>query len=560
MEVLDSRRLTGPNLIWDLPSAVLDVRCGEHSPVEVVGAWRTQLERMLEALQWPDPKLGHKLVKEGVCLALAAPIDALYAATDLNDWAAGAAAGVLIGQEEPALQPDCDRLRTTIDEERNAPLLALDAAAAAHGLPFLWDDDEVSVGLGKMSRTWPARELPLITDLSWTSMGSIPVGLVSGTNGKTTSVRLVAAMARAAGHCVGLSSTDWIAVNDEILDRGDYSGPGGARTVLRDRRVSIAVLETARGGLRRRGLAVRRADAILITNIQEDHLGEFAIADLQELADIKWLLTRALGSGGKAILNAEDPRLIERAADADFEIVWYSPDPGNQLIEKRRAAGGAYCTLDGDSLVYGRGHDVEVLSTVREVPITLGGAARHNVANALGAAALALNMGIPPHSVRAGLEQTRPDDNPGRCNIFSIDGAHVLVDFAHNPHGMGALFELAQRYPARRRLMVLGQAGDRSDRAIRDLAHMAWNIGLERVVLKEMAHYARGRAPGEVPGMMHEELLLAGAPESCIEHREEEMDAVKAALEWAEPGDLVILLIHEDLDAALAYLRERAGG
>ena len=249
MEVLDSRRLTGPNLVWDLPSAVLDVRPGRYSRREIVDAWTRQLGRMLDALGWPDTEFAHKEVEDGLCLVLAAPIDALYAATEINDWAAAAAATVLDEGKEPALQPDLDRLRAAWEEERNGPLLTLQAAAEAQDLPFLWDDELVSIGLGKHSRTWPARELPLITDLSWTSMGPVPIGMVTGTNGKTTSVRLAAAMARAAGHRVGLSSTDWIAVDDEILDRGDYSGPGGARTVLRDRRVSLALLETARGGL-----------------------------------------------------------------------------------------------------------------------------------------------------------------------------------------------------------------------------------------------------------------------------------------------------------------------
>lgn len=558
MEILDSRRLTGPNLIWDLPSAVLDVRFGDHSPHEVIEAWSTQLRRMLKALEWSDPKLNHKLVKDGVCLVLAAPIDALYAASELNDWAAAAATNILDGRDEPELRFDLDRLKACIDEERNPPLLALEAAATGHALPFLWDDERASVGLGKNSRTWPTQELPLIADLSWTSMATIPVGLVSGTNGKTTSVRLTAAMARAAGHRVGLSSTDWISVDDEILDRGDYSGPGGARTVLQDRRVSLAILETARGGLLRRGLALRQADAILITNIQEDHLGEFAIADLGELADIKWLLTRALHGGGKAILNANDPMVVERGAGADFEIVWCSPEPDNHLVRTQRKNGGEYCTLIDDTLAYCRGEEIQTLSPVGAIPIALGGAARHNVVNALGAAALAVNLGIPLDAVREGLEQTHPADNPGRCNLFTIGGAKILVDFAHNPHGMEALFGLAQRYPARRRLMLLGQAGDRSDDAIRNLARMAWNIGLERVVIKEMLQYARGRPPGEVPRMIHEELRLAGAPASFIEHQREEMDGVKAALKWAKAGDLVILLIHENLNAVLAYLRERA--
>ncbi len=207
-------------------------------------------------------------------------------------------------------------LLASAEEEANLDLMALIADAKQHGKTLLWDDDEVSIGLGSGSETWAVRETP--DDLDWDKFHDVPIGLVTGTNGKTTSVRLATHIARAAGKNVGLSSTDWIAVNDRVIDRGDWSGPGGARAVLREQDVDIAILESARGGLLRRGLGVDRADAALITNIAEDHLGDFGSQNLAELLDIKWIVSRAVRKSGPLILNADDALLRENCLTLIF--------------------------------------------------------------------------------------------------------------------------------------------------------------------------------------------------------------------------------------------------
>ena len=295
MQLIDSRRLTGPNLLWDRPGAVIDVHFGDADPDAVIAEWQRQVRRALDAIGWEAQQTRVKRFAEGASLAVSAPPDALYAATDLNDWAWQATEAVISGNRAPGLSTGLATLRETIDAERNPRLLALIQAAESHGLPLLHDDDTVSIGLGRGGSSWPVSELPAPGQVDWPSLATIPVGLVTGTNGKTTTVRLVSAMIRAGGLNAGISSTDWVSVNDEIVERGDFSGPGGARTVLRDPRVEVAVLETARGGLLRRGLAVTRADAALITNIAEDHLGEFALHDLDELADIKWVVAPGAG-------------------------------------------------------------------------------------------------------------------------------------------------------------------------------------------------------------------------------------------------------------------------
>jgi cyanophycin synthetase len=551
MELLDSRRLTGPNVLTDEPAAIIDVRVGEEKRADFVAAWREQARRALDAVGWTRSRLCERRVTGGVSLGFTAPADALYAATDLNDWAFDAAARRCRGEPEPSLETAAGHLADAIDRERRPGLLELANAARSRSLPVLLDEDAVSIGYGRRSRTWPIDDLPVPEAVPGETQGEIPVGLVTGTNGKTTTVRLAAAMVRAAGLRAGLSSTDQIAVDDEILEQGDYSGPGGARAVLRDPRVDVAVLETARGGLLRRGTAMTRARAAVVTNIAADHLDDFGVSDLEALADIKWLVTRPLGEDGVAVLNAEDPRLVARAADLAGPVSWFSLDPAHPVLAAHRAAGGVCWTVD-DGRFLRAGPDGQAhLSAVAEAPVTLGGSATHNVANCLAAAALAHALGVSDEAIAEALRDTTDRANPGRCNLFDVAGAKVLVDFAHNPHGVGALAPVVENYGSRRRILVLGQAGDRGDEAIRELAEAAWRLRPDRIVLKEMGHYARGRRPGEVAGILRETFVAAGADPAAIDYVEGELDAVRAAIALTEPGDLVVALVHEDVAAVV---------
>ncbi len=541
MEFIDARRLTGPSLIFDGPGTILDVSCTPQEAKDLVPVWANHVARMLEALEWPAARLASLELRGGVSLAFSAPIDALYAATEINEWAWAASAfelGALT--EEPDFDDTLNAIRSSAEEEANDELMWLIHEAAEHGKTLLWDDDYVSVGLGRGSETWPVREIPDAFD--WDRFHDVPIGVVTGTNGKTTTVRLATHILRAAARNVGLSSTDWIAVNETVLDRGDWSGPGGARTVLREKDVDIAILETARGGLLRRGLGVERADAALITNISEDHLGDFGSKDLNELLAVKWIVSRAVESSGRLILNADDALLRARAAEYPGELVWFSLDADNETINEHTASGGLVFVLDGEALTRIEGDVREIICQSHEIPIAMGGAARHNVANALSAAALTWCLGVSMDDIRSGLKTMVQDENPGRCNLYDLNGFKILVDFAHNPAAMAALFDMASAIPAKRRALCFGQAGDRTDKLIQELARDAWSIGLDRVVVSELAAYHRGREQGEVFEIIRDELVKAGAIPSQIMHFETEMESFLSAISWAEPGDLVIML------------------
>jgi len=496
---------------------------------------------MLAELGWAEAEFASRTLLGGVSMAFSAPIDALYAASEINEWA-WAASAQLLGEdiELPDFEDTVTAIRASIAEEANPQLMHLIKAAASHGKTLLWDDDEVSVGLGSGSKTWAVREIP--DTLEWDQYHDVPVGLVTGTNGKTTTVRLATHIVRAAGKNVGLSSTDWIAVNDRVIDRGDWSGPGGARAVLRERDVDIAVLESARGGLLRRGLGVARADVALITNIAEDHLGDFGSQDLSELLDIKWIVSRAVQESGQLVLNADDALLRAKAREFDGKIVWFSLDPDNELIRSNIEEGELCFLYEGDELLKIEAGDRECICNGHEIPITMGGVARHNVANSLAAAALTYSLGLSIEAIRSGLKTMLQDENPGRCNIYDVDGVKVLIDFAHNPAAMHSLFDMATAIPAKRRALCFGQAGDRPDDLIREMTCDAWAIGLDQVMVSELATYHRGREHGGVFAVIKDELLAAGADASQVHHHEEEMESFTAALEWAESGDLVIML------------------
>jgi cyanophycin synthetase len=558
MQFLDARRLTGPNLLMSSPGAILDVQCDPEQVSQVIQSWQYAVQQAADILGWQDIEFASRPLSGGVSLAFSAPIDALYAASEVNQWAYQCIEAEQIDQPPPAFDTVKVNVEIEFEDEQNPQLLALQVASNQQGVTLLWDDDELSLGLGSGSKTWPMSSLPALIDLDWSSFHDVPIGIVTGTNGKTTTARLAQFILQNSGMDVGVSCTDWIAVNNEIIERGDWSGPGGARAILRRTDVTAAILETARGGLLRRGLGVECADAAVITNIAADHLGDFGSRNLQELLDIKWVVSHAVDSGGVLILNADDPLLVEKAQSYNATIVWFSLVDDHPVVLRHLAMGGQAFILRDKDMMKLSGDQQERICCVSDVPITMSGAARHNVANALAAAALTHVMGISLADIAAGLLKMTQHDNPGRCNLYERGDVRVLVDFAHNPHAIKALFEMASALPAKRRLLAFAQAGDRPDPLIHDMVTEAWSIGLDRVLVSELAHYHRGREHGEVFGIIHDKFLQLGAMPNQIQHFELETEALSEAIGWAESGDLIIMLALDQRDEVQSMLQAQS--
>jgi cyanophycin synthetase len=560
MKLLDSRRLTGPNLLLDRAGAVIDVALDPREAEAAIAAWREEVRRLLEAVGWDGEEIAVRRFPGGANLAISAPLDCLYSATEVNEWAWTAAETVLMDIGDPPETAEAEaRLREEIERERRPALLALREAARARRVSFLLGEEMVTVGLGVGSLSWPVKDTPDPSSVDWSAVHDVPALLVTGTNGKTTTVRLLAAMLEAAGKMVGVTSTDHIAVGNETLERGDFSGPSGARMLLRDRRVEVAVLETARGGLLRRGLALEHAAGALVTNIAADHLWDYGIHDLPSMAATKLVVTRAVGPRGRVVLNADDPELVRADRGSTAPVVWFSLDPRHPLIREHLAAGGDACFLEGSELVLVTRGERRPVVKVDEVPVTFEGTARHNVANALAAIGIAPAAGIPAEAMAEGLRRFRsdPEDNPGRGNLMERDGIRVLVDYAHNPHGLAAVLNVAAALPGARRLLLLGQAGDRDDEAIRDLARAAWSFRPDRIVIKELPEMLRGRQPGEVPAILEDELLRLGVPAGSLSRAESELEGARQALAWARPGDLLVLLVHTQREEVMGLVTAR---
>jgi cyanophycin synthetase len=559
VELIDSRRLTGLNLQGPKAGAVVEVQFQPGEDIEAcLTAWQKAVDCLCEALGWaPVPKIVRRY-EGGASLVLEAPIDVLYATTEINEWAVQS-----VSSDAPALDIILARVRASIEEESNPPLLALEAACQAHGIPFVWDDDEVSVGMGLHSQVWSSRNLPEVSDVPWEQLSSVPVAYVTGTNGKTTTTRMTAQILRAAGLRPGTTSSDGVVVDGKELEQGDWTGTGAARLVLRHPEVDIAILETARGGLLRRGLVTDTCDAALITNIANDHMGEYGIVEMEDMAEAKGVVCRAVRAGGRRILNADDSLLRSLGQREGPPVCWFSLHPPTDWLQNHLVADGDAWVQENGWVVFCSGSARTPILPVVEIPACHGGAAQHNVANALGAAALSHVLGASFANIKEGLSGfgSTVGDNPGRCHIEEHRGVRLLLDFGHNPHGVRAILAMANLMRGeneRERLCVsVGQAGDRSDEDLYELAKAVQESEPDRVSLREVPGYERGRAAGEVAAVMRSALLSLGQPDSSIIHHADEVSAMADALDWATEGDLVLHLVHMQRDAVREFLDAR---
>lgn len=547
--------------------------------------WAQAVKKMCVALQLPAGLVVVRPHASGAVLAMEAPIDQLYVATEINEWAWESALGLIADPANPAdpalagLYADYAPSHAAVGEfdaavalfraraaaEQRLPLRALLARAKKEGLFALVDDDMLSIGSGNGSRCWPMAEVPAVDDVPWTNLHQVPTVLVTGSNGKTTTVRLLAAIARLHGQVVGYCCTEGVFVNGEKRVGGDYSGPSGARTVLRDPTVGLAVLETARGGLLRRGLACVCAQVAVVTNLSADHFGEYGVDSLDDLADAKLLVAHALGEHGLLVLNADDPNLMMRSAKLTCRVGLFAINYDALLLRQHRHDGGCTCgVLDGRLILYYGGAEYD-LGSVAAMPLTVGGVAGYNIANIAGATLAAAGMGFKPDltaTVMARFGASRID-NPGRLERWNCNGVSVLIDYAHNPDGLAGLLNIANALRGEARIgLLLGQAGNRSDQAIIELAKAAADAKPDLVVLKDIPDYLRGRQPGEVPGILRAALIADGIGEAAIRTVLPDVEAACVLLGWAEAGDVIVLPVHDahsrlKLEQLLDLMQER---
>ncbi|AZI67812.1 cyanophycin synthetase [Kaistella daneshvariae] len=370
---------------------------------------------------------------------------------------------------------------------------------------------------------------------------TIPIFAITGTNGKTTVTRLLAHLAQSCGYSPGFTTTDGISVAGHEIVKGDCSGPSSAALVLADPLVDFAILETARGGLLRAGLAFEKCDVGILTNIAADHLGLKNINTLEELAEVKAAVVRSVKSSGWAVLNAEDHRCVTIAETLNCNVAFFSLDPAAETARAHVAKGGLIATVKEGNLVVYKDHEKTMISGIMDIPLTLNGTSRCMTANILAATAAAFAYGFTQEQIKTAWQSFKPglEQTPGRMNYFKIRDFSVLVDYAHNPHGMCEMQDYLSHIHAPRKVGIVAGVGDRRDSDIIELAEIAANM-FDRIIVRQ-EHSLRGRELDEMNNLMIQGMEKSGrkVPYEMIP---DEKEAIRYALETAQTGDYIVAL------------------
>ena len=385
--------------------------------------------------------------------------------------------------------------------------------------------------------------------------GRIPVVAVTGTNGKTTTARLIAHLFTAHGLRAGMTNTDGVYVNGRQIDSGDCSGPKSARNVLLHPEVDAAVFETARGGILREGLGFDRCQVAVVTNIGAgDHLGMNYITTVEDLAVLKRVIVQNVAPTGYGVLNAADPIVAAMAPACPGKIIFFASDRHHPVMATHRAQGHRTVYVDGDSIVASEGSWRETIH-LRDVPITRNGKIGFQVENVMAAVAAAWGVAMPWQTIRRGLSGfvNDSDNAPGRFNIMDYQGATVIADYGHNPDAMRALVGAVDALPGKRRSVVISGAGDRRDEDIREQT-VILGAAFDEVILYQDAAQ-RGRGDGEVMALLREGLQGASRT-THVEEIRGEFVAIDTALARLAPGDLCLVLV-DQVEEALAHLAQR---
>jgi cyanophycin synthetase len=552
------------------------VAAARRDPPKVIGDGRSSVaELVAEKNKDPRRSDGHSTVMS--IIKLDAIARAVLAEQNLSPEAVPAAGQEVLIRRNANLSTGGSAIDVTDEVHPSVAEQAVDAARVIGldiaGVDIICQDIrqplneqggivcEVNAGPGLRMHLQPAegKAQPVgenIVDLMFPAeeTGRVPIVAVTGVNGKTTTTRLIAHILSVTGRTVGLTCTDGIYIGSRRLDNGDCSGPKSARAVLINPAVEAAVLETARGGILREGLAFDRCDVAVVTNIGEgDHLGLSDINDLEKLARVKRVIVDVVAPSGYAVLNAADPLVAAMAEKCPGGVVFFALDEKSPVLQSRRDANGRVVFVRDNSVVLADGLSEFSLLSLERIPLTHGGRVSFQVENVLAAAGACWALGVPAEQIRAGLESFHASvgKSPGRFNLFSYNGATLIVDYGHNPSSLLALMDVIQQFPHEKRLAVYSAAGDRRDI---DLVRQGEILGehFDRVIVYE-DHYLRGRKPGEISARFREGLEQGKRVKEIHEITGWKI-ACEQALAQVRPGELMLLQA-DVVDETVDYLK-----
>lgn len=387
------------------------------------------------------------------------------------------------------------------------------------------------------------------------SKSRIPIVAVTGTNGKTTVTRIISHILQGTGSTVGATTTDGIYINGRKIVSGDTAGPRSAQVILRDPSVEVAVLETARGGIIRSGLGYDYSNVGIITNISNDHLGLDGINTREEMAYVKAVLAEAVHRNGYTILNADDMHAAYIADRVKSGIIYFSLASDNIMVRRHLGVGGTAVFVKNGTIVVAKGAKTQKVLPVKHVPCTIGGIAQHNVQNVLAAVAGCVALGTETEYIREGLLGFSADDycNPGRFNIFELNGYRVVLDYGHNEDGYKNILQAVKKLKPKQIIGVVGMPGDRKNEDIELVGSIAAKY-CDMLIIKEDSDL-RGRSAGEVAALIQNAAKANGFKEEKIQIISSETAALLAAMDLAGEGDIIVIF-YERLEPVLSLLRE----
>lgn len=544
MKIVEIRDLDGPNLFMLCPAIKLEIDTeGEHPRLAEAQAQAFVLER--ESTQLPDAELTSGSPERAMSL-LAEIIHVIHDR---------------IGVSRP------DVVTRTMEAPNHRAVafgwthrtLGKEVAGLAFSIlcgdaPRLDEDLERLQGYAKSEPGGDDRP-EMLADRD----RRLPVIGITGTNGKTTTTRLIASILIRAGKTVGWTSSSGVYIQTKMVIEGDYTGPAGAARVFEEPGVDIAVLETARGGILMRGLGYESNDVCVVTNVSPDHLGLHGVYTVEGLAEVKSVVARVTRPEGFVVLNAHDSRVLAMREHTRARHFLIARDIYDEEVTSHIANNGWALAVDNSEIVWSHDGVREVLTAVNDVPIAFGGRATHMLENALCAAAACLAIGLPIDQVRSGLSafRNRSSQNRGRLNVYEVDGVTIIVDFAHNELGLKHLLGFARTFveSAGRLIAVVGTAGDRADGVLLALGKIAAKDA-DLTIAKDTTKYLRGREPGEILALIERGIRESGTSE--YETATSETSAFERACELARKGDVVAVMCIEDYDTIIPRL-ERIG-
>jgi len=386
--------------------------------------------------------------------------------------------------------------------------------------------------------------------------GRIPIVAITGTNGKTTTTRMISKILTDQQLMVGMSSTDGIYINQKLCIKGDMTGPESARIVLRHPDVQVAVLETARGGILRAGLGYDYADVAVITNVSNDHLGQYGIETLEDIAHVKSLVAEVVKPHSYVVLNADDPLVVQIAKRTKGRVIYFSTEKDNIFVRKHLGMGGTAVFVRRGIILLCQGSRSSRICAVKQIPVTWDGKAKHNILNVLASVAAGWALGLSAMAIQNSLQSFSSDaeHNRGRLNLYELNGVRVFVDYGHNAAGIREVAKTLQQFKGGSLVGCITVPGDRPDESILEVARISAQ-GFKRLIIREDADL-RGRKPGEIAQLLFDEAVRSGMSPNNIEVVLSEIEAFRRGVDSCSSGDTFVMF-YEDIEPIEAEIRLR---